>query len=436
MLFSEVCFRKYQRMMQKQLFFLFITVVFACSSYAQLAITIINPIAVERKDELIALKRVDIENAIGKLSEDYHFEISFGKQKIVYQVVDTNDDNSWDKLVFLSSFKPKEQRSYIIKRIINKKFVAQDTCCFVAHVRMKPIKPDSTFGESITHADMPFQNPPTDFSKHRLPPYLAEGPGWENDKVAFRLYFDTRNTVDIYGKRIPWMVMDTVGANPTNSYHNISNWGMDILHVVKSLGAGSLAIATKDENGKDTLIRLGGNDIQKETYQQLADGPLYAAFRMNYQWKINNKPVAVTQDISIWGGQYFYESKVTVTGALQGAKLVTGIANFYQNTVDSMRVDNAAVLLSFGKQSENKDELGMAIMLPQPSFAQFSEAPKANSDVMETHLAAQNIIDGQPLTFRFYACWSKTDDQFVSQSYFRQFMKGEALQFSEPLIIK
>jgi hypothetical protein len=75
-------------------------------------------------------------------------------------------------------------------------------------------------------------------------------------------------------------------------------------------------------------------------------------------------------------------------------------------------------------------------MLPQQSLAQFSEAPKANSDVMETHLAAQNIIDGKPLTFRFYACWSKTDEQFASPSYFRQFIKGEALQFSEPLIIK
>src|SRR3954452_21430892 len=133
----------------------------------------------------------------------------------------------------------------------------------------------------------------------------------------------------IYGKRITGMVMDTVGANPANSYHNLSGWGMDILHVVKSLGAGSLAIATKDANGKDTLIRLGGNDIQKETYQQIADGPLYAAFQMNYEWKINDKPVTVKQDISIWGGQYFYESKVTITGAPPGAKLVTGIADFY-----------------------------------------------------------------------------------------------------------
>ncbi len=59
-----------------------------------------------------------------------------------------------------------------------------------------------------------------------------------------------------------------------------------------------------------------------------------------------------------------------------------------------------------------------------------------NSDVMETHLAAQNIINGKPLTFRFYACWNKTDEQFATLSYFRQFLKAEAMKFSRPLIIK
>lgn len=417
-----------------RLFFLLIIILIACSSNAQVAFTITNPIAAERNDELIMLKRADIEKSLGnKVASGIRLQSENATQYIQYIYPGNNAE--WDNIVFLCSFKPNETKAFTLT--VNKTGSPYgNTPIARAHVRMKPIKADSTFDKSVTHAKMPYQNPPTDFSKHRLPPYLTEGPGWENDKVAFRLYFDTRNTVDIYGKRIPGMVMDTVGANPANSYHDLSNWGMDILHVVKSLGAGSLAIATKDENGKDTLIRLGGNDIQKETYQQLADGPLYAAFEMNYQWRINGRPVTVKQDISIWGGQYFYESKVTVTGAPQGARLVTGIADFYQNKVDSMRVDSAAVLLSFGKQSENKDKLGMAVMLPQKSFAAFSEAPKINSDVMETHLAEQNIIDGKPLTFRFYSCWSKTDEQFASLGYFRQFLKDEALKFSEPLVIK
>lgn len=394
---------------------------------------ITNKSKVERADELVTLMRSDIEKHNGKIRDISGYEIISANNKIVYQTVDTNNDKKWDKLVFLSSFKPGEKKIF---KLVATNTPVSDTTIALAHVRMKYKKADDSFDESVTSATMPYQNPPTDFSKQRLPPYLTEGPGWENNKVAFRLYFDTRNTIDIYGKRIPGMVMDTVGANPANSYHNLSAWGMDILHVVKSLGAGSLAIATTDANGKDTLIRLGGKNIVKETYQQIADGPLYAAFNMHYEWVIRNKPVIINQQISIWGGQYFYESKVTITGAPQGSKLVSGIADFYENTVDSFHTENSAVLLSHGRQSENKDELGMAVLLPQKRFAFFREAPKANSDVTETHLAAQHITNGEPQTFRFYSCWSLTDNRFASKDYFKQFLYNEAEKFGKPLQVE
>ena len=403
------------------------------SNAQQYTFSIINKTKVERANELVTLMRSDMEKYAGKISNPSGYEIISGNDKIVCQTADTNYDGNWDELVFLSSFKPGEKKSF--KLIVTDQPVT-NTAIAMAHVRMKYKQADDSFGESVTSATMPYQNPPTDFGKQKLPPYLTEGPGWENDKVAFRLYFDTRNTIDIYGKRIPGIVMDTVGANPANSYHNLSAWGMDILHVVKSLGAGSMAIATKDENGKDTLIRLGGKNITKETYQQIADGPLYAAFNMHYEWTINDKPVIINQQISIWGGQYFYESQVTVSGAPQGSKLVSGIADFYENTANSFHTSNTAALLSHGRQSENKDELGMAVLFPQNTFAFFKEAPKANSDITETHLAAQNITDDQPLTFRFYSCWSSTDKKFISIDYFKQFLHNEAEKFAMPLKVK
>lgn len=217
--------------MQKQLFFLWLIILMACSSYAQVAFSITNPIAVERKDELVMLKRTDIEKSLDQKDFASITLQSEGVTQLV-QYLYPGNNAAWDKIAFLCSFKPNETKAFTLL-LQNDASTKTDTTQPLAHVRMKPIKPDSTFGESVTYAAMPYQNPPTDFSKHRLPSYLTEGPGWENDKVAFRLYFDMRNTVDIYGKRIPAMVMDTVGANPASSYHNLSNWGMDILHVVK-----------------------------------------------------------------------------------------------------------------------------------------------------------------------------------------------------------
>jgi hypothetical protein len=49
--------------------------------------------------------------------------------------------------------------------------------------------------------------------------------------------------------------MDKVGTKFEPSYHSLAVWGMDILHIGSSLGAGAIAILMKDTNGKDTLIR-------------------------------------------------------------------------------------------------------------------------------------------------------------------------------------
>lgn len=282
---------------------------------------------------------------------------------------------------------------------------------------------------------MPLRNPATDFSKQPLPMYLTEGPAWENDKLAFRLYMDLRNNKDIYAKRTSRMVMDSVGTKTKPSYHDFNDWGMDVLHVVKSLGAGALALWVPGKEGRDTLIRLGGTDVKRTRYKQISDGPVRASFQMTYDWEIEGRPVQVIEKISIWGGQYFYESKVWISGAPEGAKLVSGIADFYENVFQCFSTDNTSVIFSHGKQSENKDELGMAIMVRQPSFAFAGTAPKTNSDILTTYLMAQHITKGRPCVFRFYVGWEKTDSRFGSLSYFKDFLKTEAVKRNKPLSI-
>src|SRR4051812_20681459 len=116
---------------------------------------------------------------------------------------------------------------------------------------------------------------------------------------------DTRNTKDIFGKRTTKMMMDTVGVVAENIYHKLSDWGIDILAVGKSLGAGSLALKVPNVNGKDTLIRLGGTNVGETIFEKVADGPIRAIFRMHYKgWQPIRgiEPINVTEEISIWGG--------------------------------------------------------------------------------------------------------------------------------------
>ncbi|NJK87260.1 MAG: DUF4861 domain-containing protein [Bacteroidales bacterium] len=151
-----------------------------------------------------------------------------------------------------------------------------------------------------------------------------EGPVWENDKIAFRNYFDARNGMDIFGKRVSDMCMDSVGLH--GSYHELDNWGMDILKVGNSLGAGSIGLLKND-----SLYRLGLTE--NAIYELVSEGPIRSVFRLIFSgWETDQTVYSVVHEISIWGGANFYKSDVTISGLKGGENLITGIVNMQTDT--------------------------------------------------------------------------------------------------------
>ncbi len=407
---------------------LLLLIAFNVNSQSSLSVSLINNSGFYRENELVTLQRKTVEHYFRRPIK--FVNVSKAQKQIPVQYVDDNKDGQWDQLVFLYSFTPNEQAELKVS-IITKSILSPVKQ--LAHVRMrKKIGPEA-FGPNLSNVTMPLKNPATNFSKEKLPMYLTEGPAWENDKVAFRLYFDVRNNKDIYGKVTPRMMMDTVGANTKMSYHILSEWGMDVLHVVKSLGAGALALSVPLPGGGDTIIRLGGQNITNTVFKQLADGPLLGSLSLTYDWQINDQPLQLKEEISIWGGQYFYDSKVTIAGAPAGAKLITGIADFYENTFDLIQAGKAVVGFSYGKQSENKDNLGLAVLVDEKNFARADSINKPNTDVNETYTIAQTITNNHPLYYRFYVGWERTDKQFDSLEGFTSFLKQEAVKYNEPI---
>lgn len=414
---------------------LFAIIVFAASTntIARVSNTveITNPAALARADELVTLQRVEIEKQL-HLSPKF-IAVFHNEKQLPVQHIDENGDGKWDEAVFLYSFQANEKASFKISPANVSNITGTEQR---AHVRLRKKNADDTFGSNVTSETMPLRNPAADFSKQSLPMYLTEGPAWENDKVAYRLYFDVRNNKDIYGKTTSKMMMDTVGANRKVSYHNLSDWGMDVLHVVKSLGAGALALSVPQKGAADTLIRLGGQNITKTVYQQVADGPLLAKFTVTYDWQINKKPIQIKEAISIWGGQYFYDSKVTVKGAPAGSKLITGIADFYENTFQTIKEGKAVIGFSHGRQSENKDNLGLGVLADKQNFAKVDSINRSNTDVNETYVIAQTIQDNVPSYYRFYTGWERTDKRFTTLEGFKDFLKEEAMRYSQPVEVK
>ncbi|MEJ6979716.1 DUF4861 family protein [Pedobacter sp. P351] len=387
-----------------------------------------NPHSSQRDDELITLNRAILEDKFGFIPADKFLSAGVN----VVQHIDTNKDGKWDEAYLLLSFAGKEE----IKLPVSIGKIGSSPSGARVHVRHRRKNADDTFGPLLTNDSIPAGQLGTDFTKTPLPPFLTEGPAWENDKVGFRLYFDIRNGKDIWGKTTAKMMMDNVGINPKINYHEQAVWGMDILKVGASLGAGSLALSLPYK-GRDTLIRLGGLNMGKVIFDVVADGPLLGILKLTYpEWKVlpGVAPLKLTEEIKIWAGKYFYESNVTIENAPNGAKLVTGIVKLKSAASHILNIEDANVLYTYDKQSENNDELGMAIMVPKKNFNSAGLSSGKAGDIQDTYMMTLNMLNNS--TFRFYAGWSESDSSFTTESNFKKFLINESKKYSSPIIIK
>ncbi len=88
-----------------------------------------------------------------------------------------------------------------------------------------------------------------------------KGPGWENNVIGYRIYTDWRNAIDIFGKVTDSLILNKVGQDGIDSYHEKNSWGQDILKVGKGLGIGSIGrYADKKvmhfENVDSTFVKI------------------------------------------------------------------------------------------------------------------------------------------------------------------------------------
>lgn len=223
------------------------------------------------------------------------------------------------------------------------------------------------------------------------------------------------------------MVMDQVGIN--QDYHTLQDWGMDILKVNNSLGAGALAMY-RDEN----LSRLGDTELAQ--FELISEGPVRSIFNLNYQgWQVNGNSYDLTQQITIWGGQHCYESLVKVSGLAGDEQLVTGMVNIQADSLIFLDQEDYIILASHDQQAYTGEYLGMALIIPQADFIQSAEAPRQGAGITETYLAHLNLQQGQSVRYAYYAAWELEDDKFRQSENFIDFLKQEALKQSNEIEI-
>jgi unsaturated chondroitin disaccharide hydrolase len=137
--------------------------------------------------------------------------------------------------------------------------------------------------------------------------HKIEGLGWESERVAFRIYFDPRNAIDIYGKRRPSLQLDLY-ASPDYGYHEESPEGRDIFRIGDAIGVGSLAAWV---DGK--IVKAA--DVKDRKWRIISAGPVRSVVELEYGgWNIGARSVTVQSRITQWAGERgFYQTITTAT---------------------------------------------------------------------------------------------------------------------------
>lgn len=320
------------------------------------------------------------------------------------QCDDMDGDGTWDELVFLSDLEAGETKKIILER--------------VDQLPEFPARTNIRFGR----VTKPFEEVSGDLrmktsdTKYTAPVYQMEGPAWENDLIAFRNYYDARNGIDIFGKRTSDLVMDSVGLNGRD-YHTLADWGMDILKVGNSLGAGAIAIGIGD-----SLYRIG--PCEAGTYRLITEGPVRAVLELYYRnVPAGNRMYNVTHRISLYTGDRFYRSKVWISDLQGDEELVAGIVNLHDVPVDTLSEGNMKIIYSQGNQGISGEVLGMGLIVPISQFKGIREAPATGPGIVSTHLASIALDKDVPAEYCFLAAWEMQDPQVKEKGYFIGLLK-------------
>jgi hypothetical protein len=241
------------------------------------------------------------------------------------------------------------------------------------------------------------------------------------------------------------MVLDKIGTPEMGSYHDLSDWGMDVLHCGSSLGSGGLAILKND-----SLYRLGSTDVYE--YQKIVEGPVRSVFELRYSgWDVNGEMLKAVERISIYPGKYWFESDVTFSGSSDDDQIVTGIVTSHlKREPFAFQVGNFQCIGTHDVQSLNNDELGMAVIVPLAEAGKIARTTDINffklgyktvvskgfsNVISETYYIGQKSKSDVPAKHYFFSVWGLDKDQWKTEEGFRRYITEEAEKLSSPIVI-
>lgn len=345
-------------------------------------------------------------------------------KEIPYQLDDINQDGKMDELCFITDIDKKSSKKINITLYNEGKPKDYTPKVYVEMLLSnKKIKESNKQNLYISHLTVDRDvNPYWSIHHH--------GAAFENDMVAYRIYFDHRQTVDIYGKYKKGLELKQTQFYPDEEQKK-AGFGDDVLWVGSTLGLGTLR---GWDGNKPTML----TDVDKRSQRIISRGPLRTIVEVKDMGWIPNtgqEPIDMTTLYILYAGRRECYVKAKFNKSISGYKFSTGIINVKNSKEIS---DKEGLRGCWGTDwpvsekdsaGHKRETVGLGIYIPKEYI--ISEEP-ANKDNYAFVIGSKSNEINYMITF----CSDNENFGFHNASQWFDFLKEWKEEQQCPIIIK
>ena len=274
-------------------------------------VTVKNPSGEARQDVPVVMDLKswgDVRKAVVKVD---------GKE-IPSQLDDLDRDCVNDELCFLVNLGKKEKKTYCVSL-----YEEGEQAQYPARTFAELCLPSRNKKLAKNQQDIYLKS--IAFDKRTKDPYHyvhSHGICFESDLVAMRVYFDHRQTIDLYGKINPGLVIEKTQFYPSEEQIAAGS-GDDCLWVGNTYGLGAL----RGWDGRNQVLL---NDLKYQEQRVISEGPLRAIVELDDRgWTPapGLKPVNATIRYTIYAGHRDFDVDVFFNKNVSNYDFATGLIN-------------------------------------------------------------------------------------------------------------
>lgn len=334
-----------------------------------------------------------------------------GKQ-ISSQLDDLNHDGIPDELVFLLDLKVGETRRITLKTI---------------SINQRDSFPTEVYADLISKpkgSKMEFVKEMSSTKNDMYNKMYHHGVAFESALIGYRIYFDNKSTIDVYGKKKQQLELATTEWYPTDEQAS-AGYGDDVIRVFNTVGVGTV-------KGWDGKKATHIDKFDKRTQRIIAEGKLRTVVETTVEgWQYEGKKINISVRYILYARHRDGIAEIRASENI--ANLATGVQTIAGGPT---MTDHEGLVGSWGTDypvtdtvKYEKQTCGLGVCVPKKYVNKQLTEGLNNLILMPYH-------KGQILRFYFTAAARKEEkDPFTSSEQFFAYLKNWSAAL-EPVILK